>query len=64
VTTKEHETMKYMLMYASDLTKPLSKPEMAPFRSRLGLVWFVIRNKQARAAVLANRFQVLVVKST
>ena len=57
---------KFMLMYAADVTQPPGKSpsELAHFRSRVGLFWFVMRNKQARAAVLANRFHIAVITGT
>lgn len=51
---------KYVLHYATDVTKP---PGAAPsdvihVRSIFHLIWVAAFHKGARAAVLANRFQV------
>lgn len=54
---------KYMLHYATDLTTaPGNGPsKMVPFRSRLGFVIYLMRNKDARAAIRAERFRFFVI---
>lgn len=54
---------KWALMYAKDLSIPpggsTGNTEMVEFRSFFGLMWFVIRDKIARAAVTAGRVRVI-----
>lgn len=58
---KTHDTdAKYVLIYAKDLKIPRGDPansEMVTFRSLAGYLWFLARNKQARAAARAGRTQ-------
>lgn len=58
---------KWMLVYARNLTVPpggsTGGNETAEFRSFLGLVLFVIRNRAARAAVRAGRIKIIEVTS-
>lgn len=54
---------KWSLMYAKDLKIPpggtSGNTEMAEFTSFLSMISFVIRDKVARASVLANRVQII-----
>lgn len=51
---------KYMLMYATNVKLPRGEApsELKHFRSAFGLFLFVIRDKQARAAIIADRYYV------
>ena len=55
---------KYMLMYAKDVAVPPQAGNTAieQFPSRLGFLWFLARNKAARAAIRADRFRFIVIK--
>lgn len=61
MTTDLDPKAKYMLMYATDVTKPpgTAPSELKHFRSRVGLFWFVLRDRQARTAVIADRFRIM-----
>lgn len=52
---------KYMFMYAKDV-QVLPCPDNTAteqFRTKLGLFWFIARNKAAQNAVRAGRFQII-----
>jgi len=56
---------KYALMYAKDITRPPGEAaaEIVEFDSRWRMLWFIIRDKTARSAVLAQRYHVFRVAS-
>jgi len=56
---------KYMLMYAANLAVPPgsteARTEMVQCKSLLAVVLYLARNKPARAALAAGRFQLITV---
>jgi len=54
---------KYVLTYAKDVGKPAGADNAAVehFRTVAGFVWFLFRNKAAREAIHAGRFQFITV---
>lgn len=61
VLTVPNPKTKYVLHYATDVTKPrgAAPSEMIELRSIFHLLRVVLFHKGARAAVLASRFRVL-----
>lgn len=61
VLTVPNPKTKYVLHYATDVTKPpgAAPSDMIELRSLFHLLRVVYTNKSARAAVFANRFRVL-----
>lgn len=57
--------MKYLLIYAKDVSKPPQpgNTETIAFRNRLSFWWYLLRHKAARAAIRAERFQLAQVRS-
>ena len=55
---------KYVLHYATDLKTPRGSgpSKMVPFRSWFRYVLYLLRNKDARDALRADRFRLLAIK--
>lgn len=60
---RENMKGKYMFIYAKDVevTPHPSNTAVEHFRTRLGFFWFLLRNKPARDAIRAERFQFITI---
>jgi len=56
----------YVLMYAKDVRVPPHPSNTATkeFKGQLSLFWFILRHKSVRAAMRADRFQLLHIEDT